>query len=173
MQRARRILGWLAACSFILGSSSLAGAEEEGAKVVEDGARVGIEYTLKLEDGSVADTSEGGEPLVYEQGTGQILPALEEKLAGLSVGDEKKVTLSAEEGYGPVRDDLYQTVESEQIPEDARAVGTPLVAQDAQGNQRRVRVHEVREESDEVVLDLNHPLAGQELFFEVKVVSIE
>lgn len=163
-------LGWLAVS--ILGWTSLAGAEEES-KVVQDGVRVGIEYTLKLDDGSVADTSEGREPLVYEQGAGQILPALEKELAGLSVGDEKTVELTAEQGYGPVRDELYQTVESDQIPEDARTVGTALMAQDAEGNQRPVRVHEVRAESDEIVLDLNHPLAGQDLLFEVKVVSIE
>lgn len=148
-----------------------ASAEEGGADVIKDGVKVGIEYTLKLEDGQVADTSEGREPLVYQQGAGQILPALEESLAGLAVGDEKQVSLSPEEGYGPVREELYQTVELDQVPESAREVGTPLVAQDAQGNQQRLRVHEVRDE--EIVLDLNHPLAGESLVFDVKVVSID
>lgn len=146
-------------------------AEEGGPKVVKDGATVGIEYTLKLDDGSVADTSEGGEPLVYEQGSGQILPALEENLAGLAVGEEKHVTLPPEQGYGPVREELYQAVPIEQVPEDAREVGTPLMARDAQGHERPLRVHEVRD--DEIVLDLNHPLAGQTLVFDVKVVSID
>lgn len=148
-------------------------ADEGESKVVKDGSKVGIEYTLKLDDGSVANSSDGGEPLVYEQGSGQILPALEQSLAGLAVGEEKKVTLSAEEGYGPVREELYQTVGSDQIPEDARSVGTPLVAEDSEGRQRPVRVHEVRAEAAEIVLDLNHPLAGKALLFEVKILSIE
>jgi FKBP-type peptidyl-prolyl cis-trans isomerase 2 len=157
----------------VLGSTSIATAQEEEVKVVKDGSKVGIEYTLKLEDGSIADTSEGRAPLVYQQGAGQILPALEESLAGLAVGDDKQVSLTPEEGYGPVREELYQTVAAEQIPEDARTVGTELVAEDPQGNQRRLRVHEVREEADEIVLDLNHPLAGKALLFDVKIVSID
>jgi FKBP-type peptidyl-prolyl cis-trans isomerase SlyD len=156
-----------------IGSTSVASAQEGEPKVVKDGSKVGLEYTLKLQDGSVADTSDGGAPLVYQHGAGQMLPALEKSLAGLSVGDESKVTLSPEEGYGPIREDLYQTVPAEEIPADARVVGTQLVAQDQQGNKRRLRVHEVREETDEIVLDLNHPLAGRTLLFEVKVVSID
>lgn len=139
--------------------------------MVENGAKVGIEYTLKLGDGSIADSSEGREPLVYEQGSGQILPALEKSLAGLAVGQEKHVTLSPEEGYGPIHEELYQAVPIDQIPEDARQVGTPLMARDAQGHERPLRVHEVRD--DEIVLDLNHPLAGKTLVFDVKVVSID
>lgn len=139
--------------------------------MVKDGSKVGIEYTLKLDDGSIADTSEGSAPLVYQQGAGQMLPALEQSLAGLAVGDEKKVTLSPEQGYGPIQEELYQSVGIEEIPDDARTVGTLLVAQDARGNQRRVQVREVRDE--EIVLDLNHPLAGKTLFFEVKIVSID
>jgi FKBP-type peptidyl-prolyl cis-trans isomerase 2 len=164
---------WFVVCAIALAASSLAVAQEGESTVVKDGAKVGIEYTLKLEDGSVADTSEGGDPLVYQQGAGQILPALEQSLAGLSVGDEKQVSLTAEEGYGPIREDLYRTVATEQIPEDARVVGADLIAQDEQGRQQRLRVHEVRAEEDEIVLDLNHPLAGQALLFDLKVVSID
>jgi len=160
-------------CALALASTSLATAQEGDSKVVKEGSKVGLEYTLKLEDGSVADSSEGGPPLVYQQGAGQILPALEESLAGLAVGDEKQVSLTAEQGYGPVRKELYRTVATEQIPEDARVVGTPLMAQDPDGNQQRLRVHEVRQETDEIVLDLNHPLAGKDLVFDVKVVSID
>jgi peptidylprolyl isomerase len=166
-------LRWFLVCGLVLGPPCLAAAQEGETKVVKDGSTVGLEYTLKLDDGSVADTSEGRAPLVYQQGAGQILPALEQSLAGLSIGDEKQVSLAPEEGYGPVREDLYRTVTTEQIPEDARVVGTSLVAQDEQGNQQRLRVHEVREEEDEIVLDLNHPLAGQTLLFELKVVSID
>lgn len=163
--------GWFAVCLLVLGSASPVNAEDEERKVVKDGSKVSIDYTLKLEDGTVADSSAGDEPLVYEQGAGQMLPALEQKLAGLAVGEERQVTLPPEQGYGPVQEELFQAVPVEQIPEDARQAGAILVAQDSEGKQRRVRVHEVRE--TEIVIDLNHPLAGKTLLFDVKVVAIE
>jgi len=139
--------------------------------VIEDGRLVSIEYTLTLDDGSTADTNVGEEPLVYTQGEGEILDALEEALAGLAVDDEKQVRIAAEQGYGPVDPDAFDQVALDDIPEDAREVGATLVAEDSEGNQRSVRVHEVR--ADGVVLDLNHPLAGQTLHFAVRIVAIE
>lgn len=144
---------------------------EEGPLVVEDGKTISIEYTLKLTDGSVADTSEGREPLSYEQGGQQILPALENELAGMQVGDEKSVTVSPEDGYGVVDPSLMQEVPNETVPQEAHQVGAQLMTQDQQGNQRVVKVHEVKEET--IVIDLNHPLAGETLLFDVKVVGIE
>ncbi len=146
-------------------------AKADAAAVVADGSKVSIEYTLTLDDGEVADTNVGRDPLTYEQGKGQILPALEKALVGLGVGASKKVELSADQGYGPVRPELYETVEASQIPEEARSVGTMLVAQAPDGQQRPVRVHEVND--DQVVLDLNHPLAGKALHFSIKVLAIE
>ena len=139
--------------------------------MIEDGRLVSIEYTLTLDDGSTADTNVGEEPLVYTQGEGEILDALEEALAGLAVDDEKQVRIAAEQGYGPVDPDAFDQVALDDIPEDAREVGATLVAEDSEGNQRIVRVHEVR--ADGVVLDLNHPLAGQTLHFAVRIVAIE
>jgi FKBP-type peptidyl-prolyl cis-trans isomerase 2 len=131
-------------------------AATEGGIVVEDGKQVSIEYTLKLEDGSTADSN---------------VPALEAQLAGLKVDDTTHVKLSAEDGYGPVNPEAFQEVDSGQIPEEARTVGSVLVASDGAGQQRPVRVHEVRE--DKIVLDLNHPLAGETLIFDVKIVAID
>jgi len=139
--------------------------------MIEDGKTVSLEYTLTLEDGSVADTNVGGDPLKYEHGKGQILPALEKELAGMEVNDTKQVTLPPEKGYGEHDPDAMQTVKPEQIPEDARKVGSLLVARDNQGNEMQVKVTEVRDE--DIVLDLNHPLAGETLKFDVKVVGIE
>jgi FKBP-type peptidyl-prolyl cis-trans isomerase SlyD len=139
--------------------------------VVADGRRISIEYTLKTDDGKVADTNVGGQPLVYEQGKGEILTALEKALAGLKKGDSKQVVLPPEQGYGVVREDLRQTVPAEKIPEDARKPGAMLMAQAESGEQRPVRIHEVK--GDEVVIDLNHPLAGQTLHFDVKVVDVQ
>lgn len=145
--------------------------DEEGSLVVEEGRQVSIEYTLTVDDGVVADTNVGGEPLTYEQGAGQILPALEDKLAGMPVGASKEVELEPEQGYGPVNPELYETVEAKLVPEDARQPGAQLVAQSQSGEQRPVRVHEVK--GEEIVLDLNHPLAGKTLHFDIKILGVE
>lgn len=136
--------------------------------MIEEGKTVGFEYTLSLEDGSVVQSNAGGEPLSYVHGQGQILPALEQALEGLGVDEEKTVTLSAEEGYGDVNPEAFQEVPAERVPEEAREVGVRL---GVQGYKGPVRVHEVKPEA--VVLDFNHPLAGQALTFDVRVVSIE
>lgn len=140
-------------------------------KVVSDGAKVSIEYTLKLDDGTTADTNLGREPLVYEQGKGQVLPALEKQLAGMKVNDSRKVTLSPEEGYGAVNPEAFHTVPASQVPEEARKPGVVLIAEDGSGHRQQVRVHEVK--GDEIVMDMNHPLAGKRLHFDVKVVGIQ
>ncbi len=139
--------------------------------MVSDGNRVSIEYTLKLDDGSTADTNVGGEALIYVHGESQILPALEGELLGLKVGDTKQVSLTAAQGYGEVDASLFQTVPTSAVPEGARTVGTELVAQSASGQPRAVRVHEVK--GEEIVMDLNHPLAGQALHFDIKILAIE
>jgi len=139
--------------------------------VIKDGSTVSIEYTLKLDDGSTADTNVGGEPLTYVHGEQQILPALEAQLAGMKAEETREVTLSAAEGYGPVREEGFQEVPLEMIPEDAREPGSRLVGQNQQGQPIHAQVKEVGEET--AVLDLNHPLAGQNLHFDVKVLEIK
>jgi FKBP-type peptidyl-prolyl cis-trans isomerase 2 len=158
------------ACSAALLPFALRAEEETKPLVVADGSRVSIEYTLTT-DGKVADTNVGLEPLVYQQGKSEILPALEKALAGMKKGESKKVTLTPDEGYGVVQPELMQTVPAEKIPEGARQAGTMLMAEAQSGEQRPVRVHEVK--GDEIVLDLNHPLAGKSLVFDVKVLEIQ
>lgn len=143
---------------------------QEDAAVVEDGSTVAIEYTLKLSDGSTADSNVGAEPLVYVQGQGQLLPALEQKLAGMKAEESREITLTPEEGYGPVNPEGVQTVPLEIIPEDARREGARLVGQDPDGNPIHAKVKEVGEDS--AVVDLNHPLAGETLHFNVRVIRI-
>ena len=137
---------------------------------VSEGRQVSIEYTLTLDDGEVVDSNVDGDPLTYTQGAGQILPALEKSLEGLQEGETTEVRLKATEGYGESRPELFQKIDASQVPEEAREVGSVLVGTDEAGNQRRVTVSAV--EGDDVTLDLNHPLAGQALNFEVKVVSV-
>jgi FKBP-type peptidyl-prolyl cis-trans isomerase SlyD len=139
-------------------------------KVIENGSTVSIEYTLTIDDGREVDTNVGDEPLVYTAGAEQILPALDNALMGMAAGDSKSVTLEPQQGYGAVDPSLMLEVELARLPEDARVEGTPLVASDDQGRQVRVRVHEIRDET--AVLDYNHPLAGETLRFDVKVIDV-
>jgi len=148
-----------------------AGAGAASSASVEAGRKVSIEYTLTLDDGKKADSNVGGEPLVFEHGAHQILPALEEALAGMKVSESRKVTLPPDKGYGEVMPQLIQEVDPKQIPEEARVAGAELAAEDEQGNRHFARVHEVRE--DKILVDMNHPLAGKTLHFDVKILAIE
>ena len=139
--------------------------------MIEDGRTITVEYTLKLDDGSTADTNVGGEPLVYQQGAQQMLPAFEQAVAGMQVDESRAFSLGPEEGYGEVRPELRQPVETEMIPAEARQKGAQLISQDNAGNRQIVTVHEIQE--DAIVLDLNHPLAGENLHFDVKVIGIQ
>ena len=139
--------------------------------MVEDGKMIAIEYTLKLDDGTMASTNVGQDPLSYVQGGTDVLPALQDALAGMQKGDSKEVSLSPDQAYGAVDATALVEVPTEMIPEEARTVGTRLVGRDQQGNESFVRVHEVQ--TDRIVLDHNHPLAGENLHFDVKVLSVE
>lgn len=139
--------------------------------VIEKGSKVSLEYTLTVDGNKVAETNVGKEPLIYQHGGGKMLPSFEAQVAGLAAGAKKEFDLAPEQGYGAVRKELYQTVDATQIPEDARKVGTMLMAQGQGGQQHPVRVAEVK--GDKIVLDHNHPLAGKKLHFAIKVLSVE
>jgi FKBP-type peptidyl-prolyl cis-trans isomerase 2 len=138
---------------------------------VADGKKISIEYTLVLDDGKQADSNVGEPPLVYQHGGSQILPALERALAGLAVGDTRHVTISPKDAYGDVDPSRVKQVGIDEIPEEARKPGAMLVGVDERGVQMPVRVQKV--EAEKVTLDLNHPLAGRTLTFDVKILGIE
>ncbi len=139
--------------------------------MTEQPKRVGIEYTVYLADGSEIDSNVGEAPLTFSPGTGDLLPALEEELAELKVGDRKRVTLSPERAYGEIEQDAFHEVDAGDLPEEARTVGAELVAEDDEGNERPLRIHEIK--GEKVVLDFNHPLAGQTLTFDLHVVDVK
>lgn len=147
------------------------GKRGKSIQMIQQGSKVSIEYTLTLDDDSVVSTNVGEEPLVYEQGAGETLAALEEALAGLEVNDSKEVKLSPQQAFGEVDPARFEVVPPDRIPEDARKSGTLLTATDSQGQQTNLRVHEVHD--DRIVLDLNHPLAGKAVTFDVRIVSID
>lgn len=161
----------LALGTVLLAPPFVSRADEEKPKVIENGSKVTLEYTLSLDDGTKADSNVGGEPLTYQQGSNQILPGFEAEVAGMKVDETKQFTLTPSEGYGEVDPGLRQEVEAELVPEEGRHVGAQLVSEDPSGNRRVIRVHEVK--GDQLVLDMNHPLAGENLHFDVKILAID
>ena len=140
---------------------------------VEDGMVVSIEYTLRADDahGEVLDSSEDGSPLQFLQGYGQVIPGLERELYGMAVGDAKSVTVEPAEGYGEEDPDAYTEVPRDQLPDDLEPEpGMPLGVRDDQGQVFQAYIAEVR--ADSVLLDFNHPLAGQTLHFDIKIADL-
>jgi FKBP-type peptidyl-prolyl cis-trans isomerase SlyD len=148
-------------------------AAEKGKEtnVVKDGSVVSLEYTLSGEDGKPIESNKGKAPIKFTQGSHQIVPGLEKGVAGMKVGEEKRVKVTPEEGYGPVNPKGFQELPKDKIPSEALKVGTVLVAKGPQGQQIPVRVHEIKEKT--VVVDLNHPMAGKTLVFDVKVLDVQ
>lgn len=136
------------------------------------GNTVKFHYTGKLDDGTVFDSSAGGDPLEITVGNGEIIPGVDQALAGMSPGEEKEVTISADEAYGPHRSELIQEVERAQIPEHVDvSVGNRLQGKDPSGRTMHLTV--IGASDDKVTLDANHPLAGKDLTFDLKVVDVE
>ena len=132
---------------------------------------VSIHYTLTDPDGSVLDSSEGGEPLSYLHGAGQLIPGLIEALTGKATGDALKVTVAPEQGYGVHRPELMQAVPRSAFQADQEIQpGMQFVAQSPEGAQHTVTVREVSDE--EITIDGNHPHAGVELHFDVKIMDV-
>lgn len=138
---------------------------------VKQGDTVEMHYTGTLLDGSTFDSSEGRDPLKFEVGSGQIIPGLDNALPGMEVGDRKRVEVPCKEAYGPINPGARQEISRDSIPgEIALEPGTRLQMQSPDGQVLPVMVVEVAETS--VTLDANHPLAGQDLVFEIELVSI-
>jgi FKBP-type peptidyl-prolyl cis-trans isomerase SlyD len=138
---------------------------------IHDGAIVTIDYTLTDDTGAVIDSTAGKEPLTYIQGAGQIVPGLERALNGLKAGDQKKVEVRPEEGYGMPDEKAFQELPKDKIPPDAQKVGALLMTKSPDGRMIPIRVHKIT--GDTVVVDLNHPLAGKTLHFDVTVKDIK
>lgn len=143
----------------------------ESGVAVQNGSVVSMEYTLTDDKGQVMDTSKGKPPLVFTKGSGQIIPGLDKELLGMKVGQEKKVQVKPEDGYGPVNPAAFQEVPKDKLPPEALKVGTMLMASGPQGQPMPVRVHEIKDST--VIVDFNHPMAGKTLFFDIKVVDIK
>jgi FKBP-type peptidyl-prolyl cis-trans isomerase SlyD len=161
----------IAALNLFSLSGAFAAEKKNDNKVVKDGTVVSLQYTLSGEDGKTIESNKGKEPLKYTQGSRQIVPGLEKGLAGMKVGEERRVKVKPEEGYGQVDPKGFQEFPKEKIPPDGMKLGATLMAKGPQGETVPVRVHEIKEKT--VVLDLNHPMAGKTLVFDVKVLDVQ
>jgi FKBP-type peptidyl-prolyl cis-trans isomerase 2 len=139
--------------------------------MIINGSVVSFEYTLCDDSGVVIESNRGEEPVTYTQGEHQIIPGLENGFLGMKVNEEKRIRVQPEEAYGPVDPAAFKEVSRSEIPAQALKVGTMLRAHGSKGEDFSVRVHEIGPET--VILDLNHPLAGKTLNFDVKVISVE
>ena len=139
-------------------------------KTVKDGLVVAMEYTLTV-DSEVIDSSEGQEALEFLQGKGNIIPGLEREMLGMEIGDSKDVVVAPKDGYGELNEEAYMEIPANQFPENIPVeVGTELEVQDEEGQPAYARIEEI--ENNIALLNFNHPLAGKELSFAVKVVGI-
>jgi FKBP-type peptidyl-prolyl cis-trans isomerase 2 len=138
--------------------------------VIAQGSKVSIHYTLRV-DGEVIDSSDGQEPLEYEQGSGQIIPGLENALVGLTAGATRDVVVAPEHGYGLVNPDAIQTVPKSAFETtEGLQVDGVIAGETSDGRRFQARVADIGIET--VTLDLNHPLAGKTLLFSVEIVSV-
>ena len=133
---------------------------------IADGANVTIEYTLTLPDGTEVDSNVGKEPLSFTQGRGQLISGLERQMAGMRAGDTAVIFVSADEAYGSYDPDKKVTVDKKNMPPDV-TVGSQLAGPGG----RPVTVLETTDTS--VLLDVNHPLAGKDLTFDIRVLTVE
>ncbi|MGD2080995.1 MAG: peptidylprolyl isomerase [Nitrospirota bacterium] len=139
--------------------------------VVAKGSEVKVHYTLTV-DGNVVDKSQEGSALQFRVGEGRLIPGFEKAVMGMKEGQKKSFEVKPEEGYGAVNPEAFRTVSRDQLPPDVEPeAGMVLYAKGPGGQDIPLRISEVSDES--VVLDLNHPLAGKTLNFDIEVVEIE
>lgn len=138
---------------------------------VENGLYVSVDYKGTLQNGEVFDSSQGGQPLEVQMGVGQLIAGFERELMGMALNDKKKFTLSPEDAYG--QRDESQTrdfARSDFPPELEPRVGMTIALQTPEGRQLPAQITFLDEEK--LSVDLNHPLAGESLTFEIEVVGI-
>ena len=138
---------------------------------VQKGDTVNVRYHGKLNDGTTFDSSEGREPLQFTSGKGEVIKGFDDAVMGMTVGDKKTVNIPVAEAYGERNDDLIMEHPISEFPTDMKPeVGMELQMGDDSGNVFPVVIVEVSNEM--VMLDANHPLAGQDLNFDIELVSI-
>lgn len=136
------------------------------------GDTVTVHYTGKLDDGTVFDSSAEREPLQFAIGSGSLIPGFEQAVIGMSPGESKTETIPVDQAYGPHYEEMVLVIDRQQIPPEMPVdVGTQLQIRQETGEMIPVVITDANEV--EVTLDANHPLAGEELTFEIQLVAID
>ena len=137
----------------------------------KSGDTVKIHYIGKLSDGTVFDSSVNREPLEFTLSQGQVIPGFDQAVVGMNLGETKTETIPMDQAYGPYREDMVLEISKQQMPQDLQPeVGQQLQIQQPDGQTIPVMVTEVTDST--VTLDANHPLAGEDLTFEIQLVEI-
>lgn len=138
---------------------------------VKEGDNVSLHYTGTLDDGTVFDSSEGGEPLNFTIGSGQVIPGFEYGIVGMDLGETKEINIAPDQAYGEYHEELVKVVPKAAFPPDVNpTIGMAFELELPSGQAMPVRIIDI--ENDEVTLDANHLLAGEALNFKVRVISI-
>lgn len=138
----------------------------------QSGDTVSVHYSGKLSDGTVFDSSEGREPLTFTVGSGQVIPGFEEGVIGMAPGDKRTVDIPSDQAYGAYQDGLSVQVDRSQFPAGVTPeVGQQFEVGQSDGSSVVVTVTEVTPSA--VTLDANHPLAGEDLTFEIELVDVQ
>ena len=139
---------------------------------VKNGDTVSIHYTGKLDDGTVFDSSVGGQPITFTLGAGEVIPGFESGTVGMSVGDTRDIVIPPEQAYGPYFEELVKVINRDAFPENITpTVGQAFEMQLPSGEGIPVRIVDI--EGDDVTLDANHLLAGETLYFNIELVRID
>ena len=157
----------------LLGAILISGCNAgQNAAQAKNGDIVQVDYTGTLENGTVFDTSVGGEPLNFTLGEGQVIPGFEQAVLGMKVGESKTFTIPADEAYGQYRDDLVQVINREDLPAGLDPeVGEQLQGPRPGGGTGVGTITNVTNTT--ITVDFNNPLAGKDLTFEIKLISIQ
>lgn len=163
-------------CTRALGPAAAGAGGDSNAEAVlaekaQQGDRVSVHYTGMLDSGDVFDSSRDREPLEFTVGEGAVIPGFERAVEGLAVGESRKVRIEPDDAYGEPRQDLVVEVPREQFPPQGDPeVGMQVQVQVAPGQHRVARIADVSDQA--ITLDLNHPLAGQALTFDLELVAV-
>jgi FKBP-type peptidyl-prolyl cis-trans isomerase 2 len=137
----------------------------------KSGDKVKVHYYGRLTNGETFDSSEGKAPLEFEIGGGMVIKGFDEGVTGMAVGEKKTVNIPSEEAYGPRNPEMLVEFPKEKFPQDMEVeIGMQLMMNNGAGQQFPVVITEIKEEV--VLLDANHPLAGQDLVFDIELVEI-
>ena len=135
------------------------------------GQTVAVHYTGRLADGSIFESSEGGDAIEFELGAGQVIAGLDKAIPGMSVGQQKTVVVSCAEAYGPINPNLRAPVPRSAFPANVEPeLGMPLQVQTPQGQPVDVTIVGIT--PHELTVDANHPLAGKDLTFDIELVAV-